>query len=69
MTSVEEGIHLAVLSGLFLASHQRAGIYHADLPFFPITDADETAADGFRWLVRTGGAAFFHIWSGFDPVA
>lgn len=31
MTSVEEGINLAVLSGVFLASRKRAGIYHIDL--------------------------------------
>lgn len=53
MTSVEEGVNLAVLSGVFLALYKRAGTYHVDLSLFHITDGGETAdwgcaADGLR---------------------
>lgn len=74
MTSVEEGINLAVLSGVFLASRKRAGIYHIDLSLFHITDGGETAgwgcaADGCRCFVWVVRAAFFHGCGGFDPEA
>lgn len=74
MTSVEEGINLAVLSGVFLASRKRAGIYHIDLSSFHITDGGGTAgwgcaAGGCRCSVWVVGAAVFHGCGGFGPEA